>query len=110
LQPQSERYPRGTRQLFESSGLFIPAIRDTSIAAHEVGEVDDPFGNNPTPTWGHKGQVGACQNNLEVGDPLTATNIPPVTGANGFTYHLQELAFFLVVLRSAFDRGERLVF
>ena len=80
---------------FESSGLFIPAIRDTSIAAHEVGEwMDDPFGNNPTPAWGHTGPVGACQNNLEVGDPLTATNIPPVTGANGFTYHLQELAFF----------------
>jgi hypothetical protein len=80
---------------FEASGLFIPAISDTSIAAHEVGEwMDDPFGNNPTPAWGHTGQVGACQNNLEVGDPLTATNIPPVTGANGFTYHLQELAFF----------------
>ena len=80
---------------FDTEGDFGPAIRDTSIAAHEVGEwMDDPFGNNPTPAWGHTGQVGACQNNLEVGDPLTATNIPPVTGANGFTYHLQELAFF----------------
>jgi hypothetical protein len=56
--------------------------------------MDDPFGNNPTPAWGHTGQVGACQSNLEVGDPLTATNIPPVTGTNGFVYHLQELAFF----------------
>jgi hypothetical protein len=80
---------------FEASGAFIPSIHDTSIAAHEVGEwMDDPFGNNPTPAWGHTGQVGACQGNLEVGDPLTATNIPPVTGANGFTYHLQEMAFF----------------
>ena len=80
---------------FETSGLFIPPIHDTSIAAHEVGEwMDDPFGNNPTPAWGHTGQVGGCQGNLEVGDPLTATNIPPVTGANGFTYQLQELAFF----------------
>lgn len=80
---------------FETSGLFIPPIHDTSIAAHEVGEwMDDPFGNNPTPAWGHTGQVGGCQGNLEVGDPLTATNIPKVTGANGFTYHLQELAFF----------------
>lgn len=80
---------------FETSGAFIPSIHDTSIAAHEVGEwMDDPFGNNPTPAWGHTGQVGACQSNLEVGDPLTATNIPPVTGTNGFVYHLQELAFF----------------
>ena len=77
---------------FETSGLFIPPIHDTSTAAHEVGEwMDNPFGNNPTPAWGPR---GGCQANLEVGDPLTATNIPKVTGANGFTYHLQELAFF----------------
>ena len=80
---------------FDASGLFGPTIHDTSIAAHEVGEwMDDPFGNNPTPLWGHVGQVGGCQGNLEVGDPLTGTNIPVVTGANGFKYHLQELAFF----------------
>lgn len=80
---------------FDTSGAFGPTIRDTSIAAHEVGEwMDDPFGNNPTPAWGHVGQVGGCQNNVEVGDPLTGTNIPTVTGTNGFTYHLQELAFF----------------
>jgi len=80
---------------FDTTGLFGPAIRDTSIAAHEAGEwMDDPFGNNPTPAWGHTGQVGGCQNNLEVGDPLTGTNVPTVRGANGFTYHLQELAFF----------------
>jgi len=80
---------------FEASGAFIPSIHDTSIAAHEIGEwMDDPFGNNPTPAWGHVGQVSGCQNNLEVGDPLTGKNIPTVTGANGFAYHLQELAFF----------------
>jgi hypothetical protein len=80
---------------FDTSGLFGPTIHDTSVAAHEVGEwMDDPFGNNPTPAWGHTGQVAGCQNNLEVGDPLTGTNIPPVKGANGFTYHLQELVFF----------------
>ena len=80
---------------FDTTGLFGPTIMDTSIAAHEVGEwMDDPFGNNPTPAWGHTGQVSGCQNNLEVGDPLTGTNVPNVTGANGFTYHLQELAFF----------------
>jgi len=80
---------------FDTTGLFGSGIRDTSIAAHEVGEwMDDPFGNNPTPAWGHTGQVSGCQNNLEVGDPLTGTNVPVVHGANGFTYHLQELAFF----------------
>jgi hypothetical protein len=80
---------------FDTTGLFGPAVTDTSIAAHEVGEwMDDPYGNNPTPAWGHTGQVPGCQNNLEVGDPLTGINIPPVTMPNGFTYHLQELAFF----------------
>jgi hypothetical protein len=80
---------------FDTTGLFGPSVRDTSIMAHEVGEwMDDPFGNNPTPAWGHTGQVSGCQNNLEVGDPLTGTNIPSVQGSNGFTYHLQELAFF----------------
>jgi hypothetical protein len=63
--------------------------------AHEIGEwMNDPFGNNPTPLWGHTGQVSGCQNNLEVGDPLTGTIVPPVVMPNGFTYHLQELAFF----------------
>jgi hypothetical protein len=80
---------------FDTTGLFGPSVTDTSIMAHEVGEwQDDPFGNNPTPAWGHTGQVAGCQNNLEVGDPLTGTNIAPVTMPNGFTYHLQELAFF----------------
>jgi hypothetical protein len=36
----------------------------------------------------------AYQGNLEVGDPLTGTNIPTITGTNGFAYHLQELPFF----------------
>jgi hypothetical protein len=80
---------------FEASGVFPPFINNTSIGSHEVGEwMDDPFGNNPTPAWGHTGQVGGCQGNLEVGDPLTGTIIPTVTGANGFAYNLQELAFF----------------
>lgn len=80
---------------FDTTGLFGPGIFDTSVSAHEIGEwANDPYGNNPTPAWGHTGQVGGCQNNLEVGDPLTGTNIPTVTMPNGFTYHLQELAFF----------------
>jgi hypothetical protein len=80
---------------FNTDGAFGSAIQDTVVPAHEVGEwMDDPFGNNPTPAWGHTGQVGGCQGNLEVGDPLTGTSIPTVLGANGFAYHLQELAFF----------------
>jgi hypothetical protein len=82
---------------FDSSGLFTPGTEDTDVMSHEVAEwANDPFGDNPTPAWGGTGQVpiGACQNNLEVGDPLTGTNFPPIVMPNGFTYHLQELAFF----------------
>jgi hypothetical protein len=68
---------------------------DTSIMSHEIGEwMDDPLGNNPTPAWGHIGQVGGCQGNLEVGDPLSGTLMPTVKMPNGFSYHLQEMAFF----------------
>jgi hypothetical protein len=57
--------------------------------------MNDPFGSNLTAPWGGTGQVQtSCQANLEVGDPLTGTDIPPVTMPNGFTYNLQELAFF----------------
>ena len=32
--------------------------------------------------------------NLEVGDPLSGSEAPRIVMPNGFTYHLQELAFF----------------
>jgi hypothetical protein len=69
---------------------------DVSILSHEVNEwVNDPSGLNPTPAWGHTGQVSGCQNNFEVGDPLSGTLMPTITNPhNLFTYHLQELAFF----------------
>jgi len=54
--------------------------------------MDDPFTNNATPPWGHTGQVSGCQANLEVGDPLSGTEFTEL-GANGFTYHVQDLAF-----------------
>jgi hypothetical protein len=82
---------------FDTTGVFGPTQGDSNTLSHEVGEfVNDPFGNNPTPAWGGVGQVppGFCQNNLEVGDPLSGTNFSPIGGRNGFTYHLQELAFF----------------
>ena len=80
---------------FDVSGLFVPSGNDTAVASHEVNEfINDPYGINPTPAWGNTGQVFGCQNNLEVGDPLTGSNISRIVGRNGFTYQLQELAFF----------------
>jgi hypothetical protein len=80
----------------DTSGVF--GNMDVSTLSHELGEaINDPTGNNPTPSWGNVGQ-SACQDNLEVGDPLspgfnTPTKEFTVVGANGLTYHLQELAF-----------------
>jgi hypothetical protein len=80
---------------FDVSGFFVPSANDTAIASHEVAEwANDPYIINNTPLWGHVGQVGGCQGNFEVGDPLTGTEAPRIVGKNGFTYHLQELAFF----------------
>jgi hypothetical protein len=68
-------------------------IEDIHAWTHELGELlNDPFVSNATPAWGHIGQVGGCQNNLEVGDPLTGTAFN--LKYNGFMYHPQELAFF----------------
>jgi hypothetical protein len=74
-------------------GVFSVPIEDIHAWTHELGELlNDPFINNATPAWGHVGQVTGCQNNLEVGDPLTGT--PFLLKYGGFTYHPQELAFF----------------
>jgi hypothetical protein len=71
---------------------FFTGVRDTATLTHEISEwLDDPGGDNRTPSWGHIGQVGGCQANLEVGDPLSG-NIYPVT-MNGFQYHVQDEAF-----------------
>jgi hypothetical protein len=81
---------------FDTSEIFVSPTPDVNSISHEVAEwMNDPFGNNPTPAWGHIGQVPGCQNNLEVGDPLSGTLAPPIFNpANKFTYHMQELAFF----------------
>jgi hypothetical protein len=67
-------------------------VADVSILSHEIGEwMNDPQLLNFTPAW----LVGSgCQGNYEVGDPLNGRLMPPVKMSNGFTYHLQELAFF----------------
>lgn len=80
---------------FIGVSLFGDAAKDTWVLSHEVGEwMNDPYGANYTPAWGHTGQVSGCANTSEVGDPLTGTDLPLVTMPNGFSYHLQELAFF----------------
>lgn len=67
---------------------------DVAVLTHEVGEwANDPIPINPTPPWGHTGQVSGCQANLEVGDPLTGTNVA-VPKRDGGAWHVQELAFF----------------
>lgn len=77
---------------FDTSGSF-GASSDVEPLSHEVAEwMDDPTGNNPTPAWGHTGQVSGCQSNLEVGDPLSGT-VQTITMSNAYTYHVQELAF-----------------
>ncbi len=81
---------------FDTSSIFVSPVPDVSDMSHEVAEwMNDPFGNNPVPPWGHIGQQPGCQNNLEVGDPLSGTLAPPIfSPSNGFTYHMQELVFF----------------
>lgn len=83
----------------DSTGTFGPGY--TNTISHEIAEaVNDPTTNNPTPPWGNIGQtVGTCQNNLEVGDPLsegfgTPSNPFSVVGSNGLTYSVQELAYY----------------
>jgi hypothetical protein len=78
--------------MYDNSGAFSGSS-DISALSHEIAEwQNDPFTTNPTPAWGHVGQVSGCQSNLEVGDPLSGTTFPDIVG--GFTYHPQELAFF----------------
>jgi hypothetical protein len=86
---------------YDNSGAFGDS--NTGTMSHEVAEwMDDPTTTNAVPAWGAEGQVaaGSCQNNLEVGDPLspnptTPTNPYSFTNAStGVTYTLQELTFF----------------
>jgi hypothetical protein len=78
---------------YSDPGIFTASgIRDIHALSHEVGEwMDDPFGNNIVPTWGNVGQVSGCQNNLEVGDPVTGVAF--TVSPNNFTYHPEDLVF-----------------
>jgi hypothetical protein len=80
---------------FDTTTAFGPTDAAISALSHEVAEwMDDPLGSNATPAWGHTGQVTGCQNDLEVGDPLSGTFFPSLAMPNGVTYTPQELAFF----------------
>ena len=86
---------------YDTTGLFkvqssnALAVEDTSVMSHELAEWrDDPDGSNPTAPWGNIGQVSGCQNNLEVGDPLSGNPLRVIQTVGGFNYHAQDLAFF----------------
>lgn len=73
----------------------LPGSQDVSVLSKVIAEwLDNPLANNATPAWGHLGQVDGCRANLEVGDPLAGSPPFEVEMPNGFTYHLQETAFF----------------
>ncbi|MGI9170644.1 MAG: hypothetical protein ACR2FH_10825 [Caulobacteraceae bacterium] len=96
----TQTYAVGT---YNDPDIFTAPIQDIYAWTHEMSEwLDDPFvqaavgggGNNDvTPPWGHTGQVGGCQTNLETGDPLTGVATFHVQGAGGFIYTYQDEAF-----------------
>jgi hypothetical protein len=69
---------------------FAPGVDDVLVISHELGEwMDNPFVANQTLPWGPPGQ---CSTQLEVGDILAGKSI--AVPMPGFTYHVQELAYF----------------
>jgi hypothetical protein len=78
-----------------SPGTFPPGFQDVTAISHETSEtLNDPFGNNIVPTWEFPGTSGACQANLETGDPVEVLPVAtvPITvggGRHAFTYHPQ---------------------
>jgi hypothetical protein len=82
---------------YSDPGFFNVPIEDIHALTHEIGEwMDDPLipSQNIVPAWGHVGQVMGCQNNLEVGDPVTGNAFTvPTGGLFPFTYHPEDLVF-----------------
>jgi len=82
---------------YSDPGIFSVPIQDIHALSHEMGEwLDDPLipSMNIVPAWGHVGQVGGCQNNLETGDPVTGKAFTvAMGGAAPFTYHPEDLVF-----------------
>lgn len=68
------------------------AASDVAVLSHEIGEwMNNPMGVNIVPPWGGLGIQAGCNNELEVGDPLSRNIF--ATPTPNFTYHEQELAF-----------------
>lgn len=82
---------------YSDPGIFSVPIQDIHALSHEIGEwMDDPLipAVNIVPAWGHVGQVGGCQGNLETGDPVTGIAFTAsVGGTFPFTYHPEDLVF-----------------
>jgi len=78
---------------YSDPGIFSVPIQDIHALSHEIGEwMDDPLipSTNIVPAWGHVGQVGGCQNNLETADPLAALpNAGYPVPIDGFVFHPQ---------------------
>ncbi len=83
---------------FGDEGIFT--YPDSLPLSHEVGEwMNDPTGANYVQPYNVEAILRpdgppACQGDYETGDILAGVPMPPVTGKNGYSYTLQELAFF----------------
>jgi hypothetical protein len=85
---------------FDRTGFFRGPTTgiDTEDLSHELAEwANDPYLNNEVAPFGPS---TACSALLEDADELVGTFLPPITGYNGFMYHLQETAFFSYFLGS----------
>lgn len=78
-----------------SPGLFRGGFQDVTAVSHEISEsFNDPFLDNIVPTWQFPGEPGACQGNLETGDPVEVlangtVEVPIKNLATTFVYHPQ---------------------
>jgi len=78
-----------------SPGTFGGGFQDVTALSHETSEaLNDPFTNNIVPTWQFPGIFGACQANLETGDPvevLSNATVPITTREKHevYQYHPQ---------------------
>ncbi len=83
--------------MFGDENVFT--FPDAIVISHEVNEwVNDPTGANVVQLYNvdavNYPTYPSCQDNYEVGDILTGIEMPPVKGENGYTYNVQEIAFF----------------
>lgn len=73
---------------------------DAVPLSHEVSEWEnDPTGSNAVQAYNVTAATSptapaTCQGNYETGDVLAGFFMPPVVGRNGYTYTVQELAYF----------------